>query len=373
MNLTYFHENECFLIFNYDILVLLRDYYIPFLIIIGVIGNLLSCVVFLSTSLKLRSSSYYLAALAIADLVYLISLFVVVFLNSFFNTDGWCELFVYVSQVSSSLSTWLIVAFTVERFIAVQYPLKRPQMCTVSRAKSVVFGLTTVAMFIHAYVFWTSGVLQRENGLECEIVPELYSIMTVLNYFDTVFSFIMPFVLIVVMNVMIARSIFKFSKRIASGNFQDSGGSGGRFGESISSTTKQSGSQCTSQKSATTKCPMSNPREQEQLSSIHFKSTNLMSTKIQHGISKMLLLVSSVFICFNLPSYVIRAYTFFVISVLNKEPPKIIWCIQHFCMIIFYTNYSINFMLYSMYGITFRRCLWQVIRNAITITQNAFN
>lgn len=50
---------------------LLHTYYIPFIIALGLVGNLLSCVVFLTTPLRTRSSSYYLAALAMADFGFL--------------------------------------------------------------------------------------------------------------------------------------------------------------------------------------------------------------------------------------------------------------------------------------------------------------
>nr|XP_027206434.1 uncharacterized protein LOC113799931 [Penaeus vannamei] len=55
----------------------LNLYYVPLLIVVGFVGNLLSCVVFLNTRLRMRSSSYYLAALAIADVTYLFILFLV--------------------------------------------------------------------------------------------------------------------------------------------------------------------------------------------------------------------------------------------------------------------------------------------------------
>jgi hypothetical protein len=52
-----------------------------------------------------------------------------------FNRQGWCQAVVYMSTASTFLSVWLTVAFTVERFIAVHYPLQRPHICTVARAK----------------------------------------------------------------------------------------------------------------------------------------------------------------------------------------------------------------------------------------------
>lgn len=67
--------DECFPLL--DLLDLFHLYYIPAIILVGLVGNLLSCVVFLNTHLKMRSSSYYLAALATADFGFLATLMMV--------------------------------------------------------------------------------------------------------------------------------------------------------------------------------------------------------------------------------------------------------------------------------------------------------
>ncbi|KAK7073611.1 7 transmembrane receptor (rhodopsin), partial [Halocaridina rubra] len=141
-------------------------YYIPLLIVVGFVGNLLSCVVFLNTRLRMRSSSYYLAALAIADVTYLFILFLVwLDLLGFntFNVNVLCQLEIYLGSVSSSLSVWLTVAFTVERFIAVQYPLQRPTVCTVHRAKTIILSLLAFSAVVHIYVFITAGIIIHED------------------------------------------------------------------------------------------------------------------------------------------------------------------------------------------------------------------
>ena len=38
------------------------------------------------------------------------------------------------------------------------------------------------------------------------------------------------------------------------------------------------------------------------------------------------------------------------------------WFWQQVAMALYYTNFSINFLLYSMCGVNFRRCLWQLMR-----------
>lgn len=192
----------------------LHVYYIPIIIGVGFIGNLLSCLVLLTTHLKLRSSSYYLAALAVADTGYLLCTFIVYCSSkdvfNLYHMQGFCQFFVYLTYVCAFLSVWLIVAFTVERFIAVQYPLRRPYICTVSRAKTIVFSLTGVAIVCYLYIFWIAGIVNDE----CQLLPDYKNFAKVLNSVDTIITLVVPVVLIVGMNAMIARSLFRFRKKL---------------------------------------------------------------------------------------------------------------------------------------------------------------
>ncbi|KAF4525941.1 hypothetical protein B566_EDAN013177 [Ephemera danica] len=212
-----------------DVLDFFHLYYIPCIICMGILGNVLSCIVFLSTHLKMRSSSYYLAALATADLSFLVSLFMVWLSNNvgvqLFNKNGWCQFVVYVSSVSSFLSVWLIVAFTVERFIAVQYPLHRPHMCTVARAKMIITFLTIFALLLHLYSFVTAGVTSAYGVDTCDMLHEYHETMRVINIIDSIFTLIVPLFLIVIMNTMITRNLFRFSRHFKSDTsaFEDSG------------------------------------------------------------------------------------------------------------------------------------------------------
>jgi hypothetical protein len=372
----YYSDIDCDFFSSY--LRILHTYYIPAIIAVGFLGNFFSCVVFLSTHLKMRSSSYYLAALAVADFGFLFVVLVVhcSFNNVFeiFNTDGWCQFFVYISSVCASLSVWLIVAFTVERFIAVQYPLQRPHICTVSRAKTVVISLTVVAMVSQVYLFWIAGLInvsaERE---ECEMRPVYLEFMKVVNFVDTMATLIVPFVLIVTMNTMIARNLFLFSKRLQASSIDEnlytdttelqhsntqSGISNRRQGSQQSHISQKSNLSRSSKKA--------NNNQLERCPCIHVKMSarNVASTRSQQNITKMLLLISSVFIALNFPSYVIRL-SVYAYTLQQKNPPETLYCIQQFAMLLYYTNFSINFLLYAMCGVTFRRCLWQLLRNTL--------
>lgn len=149
-------------------------YYTPLLVITGSIGNILSVLVFFKTKLRKLSSSYYLAALGISDTCFLIALLIpwLNFINiALYHDEFFCKLITFVSGLCSFLSVWFVVAFTVERFIAVLYPLKRQTMCTVKRAKIVLFCLTIVGT-IHSLpciILSSTQFVDRVNQSVCDI------------------------------------------------------------------------------------------------------------------------------------------------------------------------------------------------------------
>ncbi|KAL7294778.1 hypothetical protein TKK_0011713 [Trichogramma kaykai] len=414
--------------FLYALLDFAQLYYVPSIILLGLMGNLLSCVVFLNTHLKLRSSSYYLAALSTTDFTFLVTL-LLVWLNGtigwqVFNKDGWCQALVYVSSVASSLSVWLIVAFTVERYIAVQYPLRRPNMCTVSRAKRTVLGLLALAMLSHTYAFFTAGIKLGFDGNEyCQMKDDWMEVMRIVNSIDSLVSLIVPLVLIVFMNSMIVKNLVKFNQRFqpvnytgstmvmaasctpddtrpapdlnyivpvsrsksSSSNNKVNGIAMGSTVEGRKNPSQQSfNSSSQNEESHHSRTTTSQPVQQtlftvetpltpknvlmpEITTRMHVRTTNRSqaATRTQQNTTKLLLIISSVFVSLNLPSYAIRLVVFYYTAFRNEFPPMSLWCIQQSFMLLYYTNFSINFLLYAMCGSTFRRCLVQLLRKCL--------
>jgi len=82
-------------------------YYLGAIIIVGVLGNARNVYGFISNRRDLRSPSYYLASLALTDVVFLAIIFIL-WLNHFeielFATKGYYETFFFFSSASSSVS-----------------------------------------------------------------------------------------------------------------------------------------------------------------------------------------------------------------------------------------------------------------------------
>lgn len=124
------------------------------------------------------------------------------------------------------------MAFTFERLIAVQYPLKRSYMCTVRRAKIIIGCITITTLICHIYSLFNAGVIEttlsstvganstgnaRPRTAVCDLLPHYYQAMRIVNILDTVVTLVIPLILIVVMNSLIAKSLVKFNRTFKSG------------------------------------------------------------------------------------------------------------------------------------------------------------
>ncbi|ELU02212.1 hypothetical protein CAPTEDRAFT_26949, partial [Capitella teleta] len=187
---------------------------LPVLIFSGLLGNSISFAVLTrSRSLKQLTSTVYLAFLNVVD-----SLFLLVLLTgwlgwlglSLFHLSGSCQITIYLSYVSSFLSTWGVVSFTVERFIAIHYPLKHRALCSRARAIRTVLALSAAALAFYAYNLCINGVVDvPEYGKMCVTYPEYDSVARVLTGIDTVITVALPSILIVVFNIAIVLKIRK--------------------------------------------------------------------------------------------------------------------------------------------------------------------
>lgn len=256
-------------------------YYTPILVHLGLLGNCLSVCVFFGTKLQRASSSIYLGALAISDSGFLMMIFIV-WLNMFhvhlFNTSGFCQFFIYFSSLCSFFSVWLVVAFTVERYVAVKYPLHRQSLCTVARAKVVILCLTVLAILWCSPVLWFSGLREVStrygNDTICTLAIGWKSWASVYNGIDTVLTFALPLTILVIFNTLIARNIYKLYHV---------------------------------RRTLTIESDASNERD------ARAARERMPQTKV----TKMLLFVSSAFLCLNMPSFVMRVLVFYVCTDTN--------------------------------------------------------
>ncbi len=312
-------------------------YLVPVIAAVGLAGNVLSFVVFVCTYMRRLSSSIYLAALAVANTGFLVCILVSWGINTgvdIIRQEGWCQVFIYVTYVSSFLSVWYVVSFTTERYIAVHFPLKRQELCTTRRAKIVVVALALFAGVTYSFGAWTSGLevsaLDPFSRPICKPLSKYHTLVSILDNMDTAITLILPFIAILVMNIKIGCKVVQFYRERKSVAIE-------RVTETSSVTGKM----------------YHNIRKIKASS-----KTRAMYTRTQVRVTKMLLTVSTMFLVLNLPRHTARAYQFFkTVTDSGYQPTTTFLLWQKSFLYLYYLHFSVNLFLYSALGKNFRKAL----------------
>ncbi len=146
----------------------------------GIIGNLLSLKVFCSTKLRRTSSITYLIALTITDSLFLmvhfldntcrdiVTHFRIEFpLNIIDQKVTICRAFSLIRSACRCASPWIIVAFTMERFVVVNYPIHANIISRPLLAKRLILIIFALSILISLYAPALSGIVYyaKKNSL----------------------------------------------------------------------------------------------------------------------------------------------------------------------------------------------------------------
>lgn len=311
--------------FIYTFGELFYAYVTPFIITLGLIGNCLSLSVFVSKAMRKMSASLYLAALSITDTSVLIVFVLFDWLAKglkhwtghvtadIINVNGICQLFLYFSYTLRFASVWLIVIFTIERYIGVCLPLKRLRMCNRNSAKRAVFICTLMALSVSIYKPILSGVYTIKGYRDiCTHNPRSKLASFVLDALFGILITLIPFLIICSLNYLMTRKLYlRMRKR------------------------------------------------KENVGIVHEHKIRMEFTIILMG-------VSMCFIALNLPYFIVwcfHMYNTFYSNFNEYSDVRYLRGVLSITKTIFFLNYCINFVLYSITGACFRKELCAIFKN----------
>ena len=188
-----------------------------------------------------------------------------------------------------------------------------------------------LAIFLYSSSLWTSGIELAENDLStstayetrCVTLRRWLKFTRQMNLIDFFLTFIIPFVTIVTLNTLIIIKSGQYDRLL----------------------------------------------ERNHVQSSTYVLHNLLECRLRRfkyhrRITKMLLTISTAFLVLNTPMHLLKIYYFFLSTdETSDEKNSIESMIEMLTFYLFYTNFSINFFLYSLCGKNFRACLMDSVKN----------
>ncbi|KAH9500080.1 hypothetical protein Btru_076550 [Bulinus truncatus] len=192
--------------YGYEATLIIDRYVTPVTIVIGLPGNVLSLLIWMQRRMR-HSSGYYLAALALNDLLFLILHIMyevqVTWGKTILDKPVLCEAYPIIFLATQYLSPFLVLAFTSERYISICHPFKREKYCTVKRAKIVIVSLTVFMLCLttpYGYFF----TLESDCTVRAEIMGDgTRSVYSLYSLCVEMLAFLVVPITILALNILV--------------------------------------------------------------------------------------------------------------------------------------------------------------------------
>ncbi|XP_052784436.1 rhodopsin-like [Mya arenaria] len=188
----------------YHAVLNVEKYTLPVICVFGLLGNSLSSITFLKLPLRRAPCSLYLAVRGFSDNGFLLSLLLPWISGTFdlrlSQVKGVCQTIIFMSYVCGCVSVWLCVFITFENFLLIHNPFTARKVCCdcISKISTVLLVLFALALY--------SISLRIMNG-DCSPNRNLTELTQILVYSDSLFTLVIPTVIICVLMAVIAYKV----------------------------------------------------------------------------------------------------------------------------------------------------------------------
>ena len=187
------------------------------LLLFGLTGNALSCLVFLQRALRTNPCTWYFLAASLSNMAFLTTVLPTMLgawnedWNLMNSVGGFCKLTVFVLLISRSLSLWLIVLATIDRYLASSSDARRRQMRSSKQAARWIIITCVVSVAV-----WAESIYCFDTNLFNTPIP-CYTRSVECRFYNDItlalFTIIFPSVTMLVFGLLTINNIHQ-SKRL---------------------------------------------------------------------------------------------------------------------------------------------------------------
>ena len=178
--------------------------------IVGLLANTLVIVVISCSSLRQSVFMTLLIVLAVADNLVLLSTDLLqpgVFGHIFGQALLACRVLMYIVQSSGTMSSWIVVLISIERFTAINYPLKVHIYFSMKRSCILILCLVIFICVVKVYRLFSASIEVRYDIPICLVSRPHERSNVIFSILDGLLYCLIPFCLITILNVMILKRL----------------------------------------------------------------------------------------------------------------------------------------------------------------------
>ncbi|XP_043466211.1 neuropeptides capa receptor-like [Leptopilina heterotoma] len=187
---------------------------------IGVVGNLATCMVTIKNSSMQNVTNYYLFSLAVSDLLLLIIGMPIDIMDSWHRYPWplgsfFCKLSHYILEMSCNVSVLTIMAFSLERYVAICHPFRLQGISGLKRPTIVIFCcwlggiITAIPTALNSIVshmfYWQGRIILSEKSAVCATRRFQYPYLEI----SFVLFFLVPMILITILYIKMGLKIHR--------------------------------------------------------------------------------------------------------------------------------------------------------------------
>ena len=196
-----------------DMITFLKLYFVPFLLFVGTLGNIMSFVIFSRTALRKSATAFYFRVLAVADTLALNVGLWPIWMRDAFDihiypiTDVSCRIQTYLRYTLPDCAVWVLVILTIERLVGVRWPHHVRRIFTRHRSRISVLVMVLVIGIINIPSIFIATKRLGDTSIHPCMVAHRVLAYKIWPWIDLTIYSLLPFAIMITSIIVMLKTI----------------------------------------------------------------------------------------------------------------------------------------------------------------------